>query len=94
MQQYVTLDLFKSDFLPTIERLVLRAPEIVFGCKAIVITGLKLAKGNRKVRCPNRFPAWPSISVGPLGQVPVVRPFSNFQLISPGSSVERIALHL
>ncbi|KAF9283148.1 translational activator of GCN4, partial [Mortierella antarctica] len=40
MQQYVTLDLFKSDFLPTIERLVLRAPEIVFGLLVHLVKSL------------------------------------------------------
>ncbi|KAG0338181.1 translational activator of GCN4 [Podila horticola] len=40
MQQYVTLDLFKSDFLPTIERLVLRAPEIVFGLLGHLVKSL------------------------------------------------------
>ncbi|KAI9236262.1 MAG: armadillo-type protein [Podila humilis] len=40
MHQYVTLDLFKSDFLPTIERLVLRAPEIVFGLLAHLLKSL------------------------------------------------------
>jgi hypothetical protein len=33
IHHYVTLDVFKADFLPTIERLCLRAPEIVFACK-------------------------------------------------------------
>ncbi|KAG0031837.1 translational activator of GCN4 [Podila clonocystis] len=40
MQHYVTLDLFKSDFLPTIERLVLRAPEIVFGLLGHLVKSL------------------------------------------------------
>ncbi|KAG0051009.1 translational activator of GCN4 [Gryganskiella cystojenkinii] len=40
IQHYLTLDMFKSDFLPTIERLCLRAPEIVFALLVNLVKSL------------------------------------------------------
>ncbi|KAG0198297.1 translational activator of GCN4 [Mortierella sp. GBA30] len=40
IHHYVTLDIFKSDFLPTVERLVLRAPEIVFALLVHLVKSL------------------------------------------------------
>ncbi|KAF9179251.1 translational activator of GCN4 [Haplosporangium sp. Z 11] len=40
IHHYVTLDLFKADFLPTVERLVLRAPEIVFALLVHLVKAL------------------------------------------------------
>ncbi|KAI1317575.1 translational activator of GCN4 [Mortierella claussenii] len=40
INNYVTLELFKADFLPTVERLVLRAPEIVFALLVHLVKAL------------------------------------------------------
>ncbi|KAF8985319.1 translational activator of GCN4 [Entomortierella lignicola] len=40
IQNYVTLEIFKADFLPTVERLVLRAPEIVFASLVHLVKAL------------------------------------------------------
>ncbi|KAF9109015.1 translational activator of GCN4 [Mortierella sp. AM989] len=40
IHNYVTLDVFKTDLLPTIERLVLRAPEIVFALLVHLVKAL------------------------------------------------------
>ncbi|KAH7056386.1 armadillo-type protein [Linnemannia elongata] len=40
IKNYVTLDIFKADFLPTMERLVLRAPEIVFALLVHLVNAL------------------------------------------------------
>ncbi|KAF9987092.1 translational activator of GCN4 [Modicella reniformis] len=40
IQHYVTLELFKADLLPTVERLCLRAPEIVFGLLVHLVKSL------------------------------------------------------
>ncbi|KAF9359136.1 translational activator of GCN4 [Mortierella sp. AD094] len=40
IHNYVTLDIFKADLLPTVERLVLRAPEIVFALLVHLVKAL------------------------------------------------------
>ncbi|KAF9134046.1 translational activator of GCN4 [Mortierella sp. 14UC] len=40
IENYVTLDIFKAEFLPTMERLVLRAPEIVFALLVHLVKAL------------------------------------------------------
>ncbi|KAG0366840.1 translational activator of GCN4 [Gamsiella multidivaricata] len=42
IHHYVTLELFKTDFLPTIERLCLRAPEIVFALLVHLVKALSV----------------------------------------------------